>query len=153
MTGTTRKAILKRRLAAPVEEVFEACTRPDLLARWLGPNGFTACDVEADLRVGGRFAFRMTGPAGNYAAEGIYQQVVPPKRIVLTWRWTDGPPDEHPDGLPSLVTFELAADGDGTLLTLTHEGLPDQAQADSHESGWSEALEKLVRLLEERNRS
>ncbi len=67
-----------------------------------------------------------------------------------TWRWTQGPPDEPPDGVTSLVTIELVPDGDGTSLTLTHEGLPDRAQADSHGEGWSETLDKLARLLAER---
>ena len=93
------------------------------------------------------------GSPGTCAAEGVYQEIVPPTRIVLTWCWTDGPPEEPRDGITSLVTFELASDGDGTILTLTHEGLPNQAQADSHEAGWREALERLVRLLEERRRS
>ena len=145
----TAKAVLKRRVAAPIEEVFDACTEADLLAGWLGPKAFETCKVEADVRVGGRFAFRMTSAAGVYAAEGVYREITPPTRIVLTWRWTEGPPEEPPDGITSLVTFELARDGEGTMLTLTHEGLPDQAQADSHKTGWSEALEKLRRLLEE----
>lgn len=152
MNGTA-KAVVKRRIAAPVEAVFEACTRSDLLARWLSPHAFETCEVEADVRVGGRFAFRMSGAPGTHAAEGIYREITPPTRIVLTWRWTEGSPEAPPDGVTSLVTFELAPDGDGTLLTLTHEGLPDQAQADSHAEGWSETLEKLSRLLEERSRT
>jgi hypothetical protein len=60
MSGTA-KALLKRRIAASIEDVFEACTRPDLLAQWFGPKDFKTCEVEADMRIGGRFAFRMTG--------------------------------------------------------------------------------------------
>lgn len=144
------KAVIKRWIAAAIEDVFEALTRPDMLARWMSPAAFETCEVEADIRVGGRFAFRMTGEAGTHAAEGLYREIVPPTRIALTWRWTDGPPPDPPDGVTSLVTFDLAPDGEGTLLTLTHEGLPDQAQADSHQEGWTEALDKLARLLEQR---
>lgn len=149
MTGSA-KAVLRRRFAAPIERVFAACTRAELLARWFSPKAFETCDVEVDLRVGGRFAFRMAGAPGTYAAEGIYREITPPNRLVLTWRWTQGPPDEPPDGVTSLVTFDLVPDGDGTTLTLTHEGLPDRAQADSHGEGWGETLDKLARLLEER---
>jgi uncharacterized protein YndB with AHSA1/START domain len=152
MTGTA-KAVLKRRIAAPIEDVFDACTKADLLARWFGPKAFETCEVEADVHVGGRFAFRMSGAAGTYAAEGVYREITSPTRIVLTWRWTEGPPEEPPDGITSLVTFELARDGEGTMLTLTHEGLLDQAQADRHKAGWSETLEKLRRLLAGRRMS
>jgi uncharacterized protein YndB with AHSA1/START domain len=35
---------------------------------WFGPKAFDACEVEADVRVGGRFAFRMTSSKGTYGA-------------------------------------------------------------------------------------
>jgi hypothetical protein len=44
------------------------------------------------------------------------------------------------------VTFKR--DGDGTLLTLTHEQFPDDAIRDSHQSGWNGALEKLAAFVE-----
>lgn len=147
MTNRPAKAVLTRRIKAPPSKVFAACTTPDLLGRWFGPKQFDVCEVEADVRVGGRFAFRMRGPRGTYGAEGVYQEVTPNTRLVLTWTWVEGPEGEEPDGVPSLVTFDFAPDGDGTLLTLTHEGLPDQREADDHRDGWREALDKLERLL------
>lgn len=144
------KLVLTRRINAPPARVFDACTRPELLARWFSPRPFEICEVETDVRVGGRFAFRMTGAPGIYGAEGVYREVVPGKRLVMTWTWVEGPESEPPDGVTSLVTFDLAPDGDGTLLTLTHERLPDQAQADSHREGWIEAFDKLEALLDEK---
>jgi uncharacterized protein YndB with AHSA1/START domain len=41
------------------------------------------------------------------------------------------------------VTVQLELDGGGTLLTLHHEQLFDQAACDSHERGWNTALDKL----------
>jgi uncharacterized protein YndB with AHSA1/START domain len=146
------KVVLERRLSAPPPEVFEACTRPEIMAEWLGPRAFSMCEVEADVRVGGTFSFRMKGEKGVYGARGVYRAVDPPRRLQLAWTWTEGPQGEEPDGVTSLVTFDLAPDGEGTLLTLTHEGLPDRRQADSHESGWSESLDKLERTLEGRSR-
>lgn len=141
------RVVLTRRLHAPPPEVFEACTTPRLLAQWFGPRAFDVCEVEADVRVGGRFSFRMQGERGMYGAEGVYREVTPPTRLVLTWMWTEGPRGEEPDGIQSLVTFDLQPDNGGTLLTLTHEGLLDQPSADSHGEGWGEALEKLASWL------
>jgi hypothetical protein len=45
------------------------------------------------------------------------------------------------------VTVALQADGDGTLLTLHHEHLFDQAARDGHERGWTVGLERMEKLL------
>lgn len=141
------KAVLARRYDASPAEVFAACTRPDLLARWLGPNHFEICEVEAEVRIGGRFAFRMKNADGVLGAQGIYREIVDDVRIVLSWQWIEGTEQNPADGVISEVVIDLTPDGDGTMLTLTHAGLPDQEQADSHEHGWSEALAKLEALF------
>jgi uncharacterized protein YndB with AHSA1/START domain/ketosteroid isomerase-like protein len=138
------RAVLTRYLDFPPAEVFAWCTDAKFLSEWLGPEGFETCEVESDPRVGGRFAFRMTSEKGAYAAEGAFLEVTPPSRVSLTWRWTDGPAGDEPDGVESRLSFDLRPQGSGTLLTLTHEGLVDQSAADSHASGWSEALDKLA---------
>jgi uncharacterized protein YndB with AHSA1/START domain len=52
-------------------------------------------------------------------------------RIVQTWR-----AGNWPDGVHSLVRFELTKDGTGTRLTLDHDALPED-QAQHLESGWT----------------
>jgi uncharacterized protein YndB with AHSA1/START domain len=143
------KLQIVRCFAARPERVWQACTRPELLQQWFSPKPFHDCVVEADVRVGGRFFFRMTGEPGTFAAKGVYREGDEPRRHVKSWTWVEGPPDQPPDGVTSLVTFELEADGEGTRLTLTHEGLADQEQAESHEEGWTEVLEKLAKLIRE----
>jgi len=141
------RAVLTRYLDFPGEEVFAWCTDATFLSQWLGPKGFEACDVESDPRVGGRFGFRMTSEHGVYAAEGRFLEVTPPSRISLTWQWTEAPAGDELDGVESLLSFDLRAHDSGTLLTLTHDALLDQSTADSHASGWSEALDKLATRL------
>jgi uncharacterized protein YndB with AHSA1/START domain len=67
--------------------------------------------------------------------------VVPNQKLVFSWAWHSTPERE------SLVTVSLKPDGDGTLLTLTHEQLFDQAARDGHERGWLGALDKLERFI------
>lgn len=142
------KVVLTRRFAADPAHVFDACSRSDLLLRWLGPKDFEMLDVVSDFRVGGRFAFRMRNDQGIFAAEGIYTEIVTDRRIALTWQWTEGSAESPPDGVVSRLIYEFAADPQGTLFTLTHEQLPDEKQAKEHSQGWSEALEKLEALVE-----
>jgi uncharacterized protein YndB with AHSA1/START domain len=142
-----RKVVLRRRIDAPPSKVYAACTRAELLSRWFGPKGFNDCRVAADARVGGHFALRMRGPRGFYGAEGVYREVVPGARVVMTWRCVEAPPGEAPDPFESLVTFDLRPDGGGTLLTLIHEGLPDEETAESASASWREELDTLATLI------
>jgi uncharacterized protein YndB with AHSA1/START domain len=59
-----------------VDDLWEACTTPDRLARWFAP-------VSGDLRLGGRYRIE-----GN--AEGTVQRCDPPKSFSLTWEFGGG---------------------------------------------------------------
>lgn len=138
---------LVRRFRASPQEVFDACTDPGKLRRWLGPGRFTVTHLEADPREGGRLAFRMRGPEGEAAVEGTFREVDPPHRVVLAWTWTERPAREAALEATTLVTLAIAPDGAGARLTLTHERLP-AAERESHREGWAEALHKLAELLD-----
>ena len=45
------------------------------------------------------------------------------------------------------MTVSLKPDGDGTLLTLTHEHFFDSDARDGHERGWNGALDGLQNVL------
>ncbi|WP_258104284.1 SRPBCC domain-containing protein [Marinoscillum sp. MHG1-6] len=55
----------QRVLNAPIELVFEAWTRPEHLARWWGPTGFSLTTSSFDLKPGGIWDFIMHGPDGR----------------------------------------------------------------------------------------
>jgi uncharacterized protein YndB with AHSA1/START domain len=131
---------LKRRLNARPAKVYAAWTDAEKIARWWGPAGTVAGSVRAemDVRVGGRFRVSFqTGDGEYHEVGGVYQEVVPDRRLVFSWAWHSTPERE------SLVAVTLQADDDGTLLTLHHEQFADQAARDGHERGWSGTLDKL----------
>ena len=133
----------KRRLHASPEKVYAAWTEPEEIIRWFGRADAKAGSFEADIdaRVGGRFRVSFSTAAEDYEVGGVYREVVPNRKLVFSWAWHSTPERE------SLVTVEIKPDGDGTLLTLTHEQLFDQAARDGHERGWLGALDKLEKLL------
>jgi len=98
-------------LPHPAERVWRALTDPVLLAGWLMPNDFQPI-------VGHRFTFR-TDPAPGF--DGIIHCAVlavrPPELLRISW--TGGP------GIDTTVTWQLAAEGRGTRLILSHEGFDD----------------------------
>ena len=135
---------LKRRLNAIPEKVYAAWTDPEKIARWFGPAQVKAGSVQADidLRVGGRYRISFEGGDGEYfQVNGVYREVTPNTRIAFSWAWHSTPERE------SQVTVSLQPDGDGTLLTLTHEQLFDQAARDGHERGWLGSLDKLEKSI------
>jgi len=45
------------------------------------------------------------------------------------------------------VTVTVKPDGDGTLMTLTHEQFFDETARDNHNKGWTSAVDKLGEYL------
>ena len=132
-----------RRLKAPPAKVYAAWTDPQKIIRWFGrsdakPNSFHA---EIDARIGGRFRVSFSTAEEYYEVDGVYREVVPNEKLVFSWAWHSTPERQ------SQVTVALKPDGDGTLLTLLHEQLFDQAARDGHERGWIDALDKLENYL------
>jgi uncharacterized protein YndB with AHSA1/START domain len=133
---------LKRRLKAPPAKVFAAWTDPEKMKRWMGPGEITAMRAESDTRVGGRYRIVMQAPNGEeYDVGGVYREVVAGEKLVFTWAWKSAPERE------SLVTLLLKPDGDGTLLTLTHEQFSDEDSRNGHEQGWNSSLDKLEKFV------
>jgi uncharacterized protein YndB with AHSA1/START domain len=61
----TYSTTVSRVFAAPRDFVFDAFTKPELLRKWWGPEGFTLSGVEMDLRVGGAVRFDKTSGDGT----------------------------------------------------------------------------------------
>lgn len=96
--GEGRSLLLRHTYDAAVEDVWDACTDPDRLARWLG-------QVDGDLRPGGTFQIKDN-------AGGAIVRCEAPHLLKVTWSFGGGPDTE--------VEVRLAADGDGTVLELVH---------------------------------
>src|SRR4051812_30270439 len=64
-TATDRDVLITRVFAAPRSQVWDFWTRPELLAQWFGPDGFTVPldSVEIDLRIGGVWNLSMQDDA------------------------------------------------------------------------------------------
>jgi uncharacterized protein YndB with AHSA1/START domain len=64
------RAVIKRRVAAPRERVFQAWTDAEHLRRWFFPSvdGNAVPHAEVDLRVGGHYRITLQAPDGNITA-------------------------------------------------------------------------------------
>jgi uncharacterized protein YndB with AHSA1/START domain len=141
-TATKPSLTLKRRLKAPPAKAFAAWIDPEKVKLWMGPGEIKVLHAETDPRPGGRYRWLMKSPDGEeHEVSGIYREVIENEKLVFTWAWKSTPERQ------SLVTVLLKSDGDGTLLTLTHEQFFDEEARDRHQKGWSGALEKMEKMF------
>jgi len=139
---------------APREKVWQAWTSPEEIKKWWGPKYFTAPVSKIDLRVGGKYLSCMRGPDGkDYWSTGVYRELVPMERIVVTDSFADekgnvvpashyGMTGDFPLELLVTVTFEEL--GNKTKMVLRHEGIPLGMMREMTETGWSESFDKLA---------
>ena len=145
IAGTTGLGFeLQRRFRASPERIFRAWTQPSALREWWCPPGWTAGEIEIDLRVGGTYCIAMTrsrNVGASVAVRGRFIEVRAPQRLVYTWQWEGA----FPDMPETLVTLELQGSSDETLLTLRHEGFSESGSRQQHRSGWMSACDRLDR--------
>jgi len=102
----------ERLIAASPSQVFAAFARPELLARWWGPAGFTNTFSHFDFTPGGRWVFVMHAPDGaDFANESVFREIVPDTRLVI----------EHVVAPWFRLTVTLDAHEKGTRLSWVQE--------------------------------
>lgn len=130
---------LRRVFNAPIERVFEAWTKAEVLASWFGPVGFTVSMAKIDLRIGGEYLIVLQPPEGVAIKHfGEYVEVTPPERLVFTWLLENqacrGSRNQCAE---TLVSIDFKRLNQSTEIQLTHERLPSKDAYDGHEFGWS----------------
>ena len=141
---------LKRIFNAPVERVFDAWTKAEVLTKWFGPEGFSVMHSELQLHVGGNFDIKICSPDGKHIRHfGHYLEINRPHKLVFTWMLADQE-CKGSEGLTSetIVSIEFKRIKETTQLTLTHEQLPSKEAYDGHKFGWSSSLNSLTNYLQ-----
>ena len=151
MDSATEPMVAERVLAitrvfdAPRELLFKLWTQPEHLVRWWGPEGFTTPACRMDVRPGGSYRTVIRSPEGKeHCMRGVFREVVPPERLVMTFAWED---DAGKPGHETLVTVRYADEGGKTRLTFEQGVFESVAARDSHHGGWSSTLDRLAVYL------
>ena len=121
------------------ERLWEALTSREMRAKYNFGVG-----VESDWTPGSRYERRASERA-RLLCEGENLEVDPPRRLVQSFMalWSD---DVEREGT-SRVTWEIEPVADSCRLTVTHDQLPENANAELY-GGWPMILSGLKTLLE-----
>ncbi len=118
---------------APPATVFAFLTDPEKILSWIGSEATT------EPHSGGLYLVKRVG--GHNTARGSFREVVPVHRLAYSFGWDE---DEAMPPGSTLVEIDLIERDGGTLLRLTHSGLPDEAHHESHGRGWTHYLGRLA---------
>jgi uncharacterized protein YndB with AHSA1/START domain len=142
MQATTDQLTTSVRVDAPIEDVWNAITTPDVIKRW-----FFGVDTTSDWTVGSPLVHTGEYQGRPYVDKGEILRIDPP-RLLEHSHWSDvsGKPD-RPDSY-QLVTWELTEQDGGTELRVSERNLPSREAAETSEAAWSAALGKLKEILE-----
>ena len=141
--------VLKRVFNAPVERVFDAWTKPEVLAKWFGPEGFIVTRSELELSVGGDYDIEIRSPDGKLIRHfGKYLEISRPHKLVFSWMLVDQA-CKGSEGFEAetIVSIEFKSLELTTELTLSHEQLPGKDAYDGHQFGWTSSLDSLTSYL------
>ncbi|MBO0323426.1 SRPBCC family protein [Muricauda sp. CAU 1633] len=142
METQNRSVHIARTLQAPIELVWEVWSKPEHIAQWWGPSGFTNTIHKMDFQDGGEWNFIMHGPDGkNYPNRSVFKEIVPFEKIVY----------EHFN--PHFITtvlFEAKEEEtiiDWTVVFDTAKMLQTVIKAHKADEGLKQNLEKLATYL------
>src|SRR5689334_5344668 len=137
--------MLERVFDAPVDLVWRCWTESEHMEKWSAPRGYTITHNEGDLRVGGKWRCCMMAPDGTALwLGGVYREIAPHKRIVMTHAWDD---ESGRPGTATVVMVRFEDLGKRTRVTLEQTGFDSDESRDGHRGGWSEALDILAEHL------
>ena len=138
-----RELVISRKLNAPVELVWEVWTKPEHIANWWGPNGFTNTITKMDVRPGGEWDLVMHGPDGtDYKNKSIFKEIVPFKKIVY----------QHISAPKFITTISFEEQGDQTLINWhmlfeSAEQFMQVVKTFKADEGLKQNIEKLIVYL------
>ena len=122
-------------IAAPPATVFAFLTDPEKILSWMGTEATTEAHPD------GLYLVKGCGGDRARAARGAFREVVPVHRLAYSFGW-DGSEVVPPGS--SLVEIDLIDRDGGTLLRMTHSGLPNAEQCAGHDRGWAHYLGRLA---------
>jgi uncharacterized protein YndB with AHSA1/START domain len=138
------KVVVRRRIQATREELFDAWTDAEGMSHWMCPGDVISAEVKIEPRVGGSLLIIMRNPKESFEHRGEFRVFDRPSKLVFTWTAKNLP--------PTLVTVDFVElSATESELVLIHEEFADKAVRDQYQGGWGKIAAELESYLGRRN--
>ena len=127
---------------APSPKVWEAITNPEFIKQYL-----FGAEVITDWKEGSPIIYKGIYQGKVYEDKGNVLKVEPEKLLLIThWSPLSGSADS-PENYHK-VSYDLAAEKDGTHLTITQDNNATEEEQEQNSNFWKAVLDGIKKLLE-----
>ena len=141
-TQTKTVITVNSAVIAPVEKVWEALTKPNLIKKY-----FFGTDTHTDWKPGSKITFTGEWEGKSYEDKGTVIAVENNKKIKYNY-WSEMSGIEDKPENYVAITYDLATEGNKTKLTITQENIPDEKMKEHSIENWKKVMSNLKELVE-----
>lgn len=147
-----REVRVTRTFNAPRQLVWDAHTRPELVKRWQGYDGWDMPVCDMDVRVGGayKWQWRNLEGGGQFGFFGTFSEVNVPSKLVHAQYYDPGDMDfAMPAGDPCIVSLELSEQDGVTTLVCNMTFASKEARDEAVSTGMTDGMEHSYTRLDD----
>ena len=145
MITTNNIAKAEETINAPIAEIWDALTNPDMIRKYM-----FGATVISDWKEGSKIVWKGEWQGKSYEDKGKILSIQPKKQLQYSHFTSNAGLDDIPENY-HIVTIDLAEKEDQTQITLTQDNNADEKTKDYSEKNWKMMLASLKKLLENNN--
>lgn len=149
---TDREVRVVRSFNAPRQLVWDAHTKPELVPKWQGYDGWDMPLCDMDVRVGGKYKWqwRNLEDGKKFGFFGTFTEVDRPSRIVHEQYYDPGEMNfAMPEADPCVVSLELSEQNGVTTLVCTLKFASKEARDGAISTGMTDGMEHSYTRLDD----
>ena len=138
----SRVATARIEIEATPQEVWKALTEPALIGEYM-----FGTQVETDWKPGSRITWKGEYEGKQFEDRGEILDVEPEHRLAMTHFSPLSGREDRPENYHTVV-YELAEQGEGTVVSLSQDGNESEEAAEHSQSTWETVLAGLKETVE-----
>lgn len=147
-----REVRVTRTFDAPRQLVWDAHTKPELMRKWLGYDGWDMPVCDMDVRVGGKYRWQWKSheDGKQFGFFGTFTEVNAPSKLTHDEYFDPGDVGgDMPVGDPCIVSVELSEQNGVTTLVCNMTFASKEAREDAVSTGMTDGMEYSYARLDD----